>query len=139
MSRRFIITGVVIAALLGGLGYFQFVFKPQMVRTFLSQMKPPPATVTAEPARTEQWVERLTSIWTTPGFTDEMIHLFWATGLTLGSAAREPDEFIEVVPRPLNGSRTRESRPIPNSRMKNRTSPGEKLGVRRYQRCTGSA
>ena len=58
MSRRFIITGVVIAALLGGLGYFQFVFKPQMVRTFLSQMKPPPATVTAEPARIEQWVER---------------------------------------------------------------------------------
>jgi len=47
-------------------------------------------------------VERLTSIWTTPGFTDEMIHLFWATGLTLGSAAREPDEFIEVVPRPLS-------------------------------------
>ena len=64
MSRRFIITGVVIAALLGGLGYFQFVFKPQMVRTFLSQMRPPPATVTAEPARIEQWVERLTSIGT---------------------------------------------------------------------------
>ena len=64
MSRRFIITGVVIAALLGGLSWFQFVFKPQMIRSFLSQMKPPPATVTAEPARTEQWIERLTSIGT---------------------------------------------------------------------------
>jgi membrane fusion protein (multidrug efflux system) len=64
MSRRFIITGVVLAALLGGLGYFQFVFKPQMIRSFLSQMKPPPATVTAEPARTEQWIERLSSIGT---------------------------------------------------------------------------
>ena len=64
MSRRFIITGVVIAALLGGLAYFQFVFKPQMIRQFLSTMKPPPATVTAEPARTERWVERLTSIGT---------------------------------------------------------------------------
>ena len=64
MSRRFIITAVVIAALLGGLGYFQFVFKPQMVRTFLSQMKPPPATVTAEAARTDKWIERLTSIGT---------------------------------------------------------------------------
>ena len=51
---------------------------------------------------TAERVERLTSIWTTPGFTDELIHLFWATGLTLGSAAREPDEFIEVVPRPLS-------------------------------------
>ena len=64
MSRRFIITAVVIAALLGGLSYFQFVFKPQMIRTFMSQMKPPPVTVTAEAARTEKWVERLTSIGT---------------------------------------------------------------------------
>ncbi len=47
-------------------------------------------------------VERLTSIWTTPGFTDEVIHLFWAQGLTPGAAAREPDEFIEVVPRSLS-------------------------------------
>ena len=51
---------------------------------------------------TAERVERLTSIWTTPGFTDELIHLFWATGLTVGAAAREPDEFIEVVPRPLS-------------------------------------
>lgn len=64
MSIRFAITGLVIAALLGGLGYFQFVFKPQMIRSFLSQMKPPPATVTAEAARTERWIERLSSIGT---------------------------------------------------------------------------
>jgi membrane fusion protein, multidrug efflux system len=64
MSRRFIITAAVLAVLLGGLSYFQFVFKPQMIRSFLSQMKPPPATVTAEAARTEQWIERLTSIGT---------------------------------------------------------------------------
>ncbi|HXM37771.1 MAG TPA: NUDIX hydrolase [Gemmatimonadales bacterium] len=47
-------------------------------------------------------VERLTTIWTTPGFTDERIHLFWAADLTTGAHAREPDEFIEVVPRPLS-------------------------------------
>jgi membrane fusion protein (multidrug efflux system) len=64
MTRRFIVTAVVIAALLGGLSYFQFVFKPQMIRSFLSQMTPPPATVTAEPARTDRWVERLASIGT---------------------------------------------------------------------------
>ena len=64
MIKRFIIAGVVIAALLGGLGCFQFVFKPQMIKSFLSQMKPPPATVTAEAARTEKWIERLTSIGT---------------------------------------------------------------------------
>jgi ADP-ribose pyrophosphatase len=47
-------------------------------------------------------VEPLTTIWTTPGFTDERIHLFWARNLTPGTAAREADEFIEVVPRPLS-------------------------------------
>ncbi len=39
---------------------------------------------------------RLTQIWTTPGFTDEVIHLFMATGLTAGDAHREADEVLEV-------------------------------------------
>ena len=47
-------------------------------------------------------IDRLTSIWTTPGFTDEVIHLFWAQDLTRATAAPEPDEFIEVVPKPLS-------------------------------------
>jgi len=47
-------------------------------------------------------LERLTTIWTTPGFTDERIHLFWAADLTAGKHAREPDEFIEVKPTPLS-------------------------------------
>ena len=47
-------------------------------------------------------IERLTSIFTTPGFTDEVIHLFWAQGLTQGETARERDEFIEVVPQQLS-------------------------------------
>ncbi len=47
-------------------------------------------------------LERLTTIWTTPGFTDERIHLFWATDLTAHTHAREPDEFIEVTPKPLS-------------------------------------
>ena len=47
-------------------------------------------------------LERLTTIWTTPGFTDERIHLFWASDLTADQHAREPDEFIEVTPKPLS-------------------------------------
>lgn len=42
-------------------------------------------------------VERLTTVFTTPGFSDELIHLFMATDLTSGTAARESDEFIEPV------------------------------------------
>ena len=41
-------------------------------------------------------LERLTTIHTTPGFTDERIHLFAATGLAEGSHAREADEFLEL-------------------------------------------
>lgn len=41
-------------------------------------------------------VEPLTTIYTTPGFTDERIHLFMASGLTVGDANREHDEFIEI-------------------------------------------
>lgn len=42
----------------------------------------------------------LTTIYTTPGFTDERIHLFLASGLEEGAHRREPDEFMEVHPRP---------------------------------------
>lgn len=41
-------------------------------------------------------IERLTTIYTTPGFTDERIHLFLARDLETGTAGREPDEFMEM-------------------------------------------
>ena len=47
-------------------------------------------------------LQRLTSIWTTPGFTNEVIHLYLATGLTTGEPSRERDEFIDVEPQPLS-------------------------------------
>jgi ADP-ribose pyrophosphatase len=44
----------------------------------------------------------LTTIYTTPGFTDERIHLFVATGLTEGRSNLDQDEFVEVVTMPLS-------------------------------------
>ena len=44
----------------------------------------------------------LTSIWTAPGFTNERIEIFLATGLTRGESKREADEFIEVVTLPMS-------------------------------------
>jgi ADP-ribose pyrophosphatase len=41
-------------------------------------------------------LERLTTIFTTPGFTDERIHLFLADGLESGAHHRETDEFMEL-------------------------------------------
>ena len=47
-------------------------------------------------------VERLTTIFPTPGFCDEQIHLFLATGLTRGEHRREHDEFLTVETVPLS-------------------------------------
>ncbi|MEO7520799.1 MAG: NUDIX hydrolase [Gemmatimonas sp.] len=47
-------------------------------------------------------VERLFTMFTTPGFTDEKIHLFLATGLSVGQSEREYDEFLELVPTRLS-------------------------------------
>lgn len=44
-----------------------------------------------------QRIEHMFSFLTTPGFTDEVIHSFMATGLTTGEKQLEADEFSEVV------------------------------------------
>jgi ADP-ribose pyrophosphatase len=46
---------------------------------------------------TAREIEPLITMVTTPGFTDERIHLFMATELTHGEAAREADEFADVI------------------------------------------
>lgn len=43
---------------------------------------------------TAERIDRLTTIYTTPGFTDERIHLFMAVGLSHGESAHEEHEFI---------------------------------------------
>jgi ADP-ribose pyrophosphatase len=45
---------------------------------------------------TAESIVPLASMFTTPGFTDERIHLFLATGLTRGETHREADEFMEL-------------------------------------------
>jgi ADP-ribose pyrophosphatase len=46
----------------------------------------------------------LTTFYTTPGFTDERIHLFAASGLTEGLAQTEPDEILDLVPVTLSAA-----------------------------------
>jgi ADP-ribose pyrophosphatase len=47
-------------------------------------------------------MEHLFTMYTTPGFTDEKIHLYLAAELTAGEAQREADEFIELERVPLS-------------------------------------
>lgn len=51
-----------------------------------------------ETGYTASRVHHVFTMFTTPGFTDEKIHLFVAKGLVAGDAQREADEFMELVP-----------------------------------------
>jgi ADP-ribose pyrophosphatase len=46
-------------------------------------------------------LELLASVLTTPGFTDEVIHIYKGTGLTKGKQDLDHDEVIEIVELPL--------------------------------------
>jgi ADP-ribose pyrophosphatase len=45
---------------------------------------------------TAERLEHLYTFFTTPGFTDERIHAFMATGLKRGAVAHEKDEFMSL-------------------------------------------
>jgi ADP-ribose pyrophosphatase len=51
---------------------------------------------------TAERVEFLYTMYSTPGFTDERIHLFMAAGLTHGDTGHELDEFLTVETVPLS-------------------------------------
>jgi ADP-ribose pyrophosphatase len=47
-------------------------------------------------------MQYLTAIFTTPGFTDEKIHLYLATDLTNGTTKLDDDEFLTPVVMPIS-------------------------------------
>ncbi len=47
-------------------------------------------------------MQHVFTMYTTPGFTDEKIHLFMATGLVRGESRHEADEFLELHPTQLS-------------------------------------
>ena len=46
-------------------------------------------------------LEKLGAIWTSPGFTNEIIHLYAAFDLEMAEQQLEPDEIIELMPMSL--------------------------------------
>jgi RND family efflux transporter MFP subunit len=61
----FVLVLALLAALTGGLAYFQFVIKPDLVKGLITaSFAPKPTTVTAEAAKLENWPPELTAIGT---------------------------------------------------------------------------
>ncbi len=50
-----------------------------------------------ETGYTAKTYEHLSSFYTSPGFADELLHLYIATDLTAGVARPDEDEFVEVL------------------------------------------
>lgn len=42
-------------------------------------------------------MEHVSSFYTSPGFADELIHIYEATGLTAGEAKPDHDEFVDLI------------------------------------------
>ena len=53
------------------------------------------------------FLDLLTSIWTAPGFTDEVIHIYKGTNLEKGTQALDQDEVLEIVEWPLEEAMAR--------------------------------
>ena len=70
MKRSIVFLAVLIflIAIGGGLGYFQFIIKPIMIKQFMAP--PPPATVAVTTAATETWATRLPAIGTFRAFQE---------------------------------------------------------------------
>jgi membrane fusion protein, multidrug efflux system len=63
-SIIFIVVLIGLVTLAGGLGYFQFVVKPEMIKHIILQASPPPASVAVATPRIETWAPRLPAIGT---------------------------------------------------------------------------
>ncbi|TPV98128.1 MAG: Multidrug resistance protein MexA [Beijerinckiaceae bacterium] len=63
-SIIFIVVLAFLAAVGGGLVYFQFVVKPGMIKAFISAAAPPPASVAVTAPQVETWAPRLPAIGT---------------------------------------------------------------------------
>ncbi len=77
VARRpiiFLLTLAFLAALTGGLAYFQFVIKPVMIKGFISAaFAPKPTAVVAEAAKVEDWPPELTAIGTLRAYQGVLI------------------------------------------------------------------
>jgi membrane fusion protein, multidrug efflux system len=66
VKRIILFIGVflLLAGLIGGLGFVQFVFKPAMIKGFIAKAAPPPTSVAVTLAKAEQWSPRVPAIGT---------------------------------------------------------------------------
>ena len=66
-----------------------------------SPVKRARAELREETGYTAARMNKLTAFWPTPAFSNELLHIYLATGLKAGKAAPDEDEFIKVEKMPF--------------------------------------
>ncbi|WP_342642439.1 efflux RND transporter periplasmic adaptor subunit [Rhodoligotrophos ferricapiens] len=64
MIKRLLIVGLLVVAVVGGIGYYKLVFEPELVRKIISSSPMPTVTVSAAPAKERPWQRRIAAIGT---------------------------------------------------------------------------
>ncbi|MCG8546644.1 MAG: efflux RND transporter periplasmic adaptor subunit [Alphaproteobacteria bacterium] len=64
MAKHFIVVGLILAVVFGGLGWYQLVYKPAQLKAQAAARVPPPVTISAQPAKAETWQPALASVGT---------------------------------------------------------------------------
>lgn len=106
MTKRFIIVGILLAVVFGGLAVFNYVLKPALIAQFVASRKPPPATISATKAVLAPWQPTLTSIGTlaatrgvsvSPEVGGRVIAIHFKSGemVTVGTLLVQLDDSIE--------------------------------------------
>ena len=108
MKRTLVFTFVflLLAALVGGFSYFQFVMKPEIVKGIMAKSVPPPVTVSSDVAKAESWVPKIPAIGTFAavqgidvapqvGGLVRAIHFDSGQQVEAGALLVELDDFVE--------------------------------------------
>ena len=64
LAKRFIVVGLILIVVFGGLAWYQLVHKPAQLKAQAAARVPPPVTISAQPAKAETWQPALTSVGT---------------------------------------------------------------------------
>lgn len=108
MKRTIVFTVVflLLAGLVGGFAYFQFVMKPAMIKSAMANSVAPPVTVSAEVVKTEMWVPKIPAIGTFTAIQGidvapqvaglvRAIHFDSGQQVEAGALLVELDDFVE--------------------------------------------
>ena len=119
-SILFSVVFLLLVGLIGGFGYFQYVMKPELIKSAMAKAVPPPVTVTSATTKAETWGPRIPAIGTLTaiqgidiapqvGGLVRAIHFDSGQQVDAGASLIELDDFVEQADLKSNRAQLRKS------------------------------